>query len=193
MAKNNETAAAKNNDAPVTHSAPSGYKKSATDAVGFFDGDLKLPIHFFPLSVNLSDSKIEKHKPSCLVLGRLIDPCSAIRAAEKAEGEKEAALIETKKDDVIGVWFSAGMRDLAHKFGVPVYMVQNGVKQIKGKPSPMKVYDVSSPKEGTLIPVREDRRRESAGVPATPFAGVKLAGANVVDKGDASGSDDIPF
>lgn len=192
-------AAAKNTDKPVTTptpaAIPAGYKKAATDAVGFYDGDLNEPIHFVPLHVNLSDSKIDPSKPSALIMGRLVEPCKAVRTANAPEGTKpsEAPLIETKKDDVVGVWFSAGMRDLARLSGVPVYMVPNGTKPIKGKPSPMKVYDCHHPKPGNAMPVGEDRRRDSAGIEAKPFAGKKLAGADAaVDKGDA-GDDDIPF
>lgn len=193
----------KNNDKPApgtpgtsgaagSAGPPQGYKKAATDAVGFFDGDLKKPIHCIPIHVVLADSGIDKTKPSALVFVRLIDPCEAVRSGEGEGKIDERELITTKKDDVVGIWFSAGMRDLAHSGLVPTYMVQEGEKKIKGKPSPMKVYGVYTTKQGQKLEVREDRRQESAGVEAKPFAGKKIGGAEGVDSGDA-GDDDIPF
>lgn len=194
--KDASTAASK----PAAGGPPAGYKKSATEAVGFFDGSISSEtngLHFVPLHVVLGDSSIDKTKPNALVFGRLIEPCACIRSAEAGDNEaklKERPLVTTKKDDVVAVWFSAGMRDLAYKFGVPTYMYYEGEKKIKGKPSPMKAFAVLSPKEGTQLPVREDRRLHSAGVEAKPFAGKKLAGASdTVDTGDGEGSDDIPF
>lgn len=188
----------KNNDKPqsspeATKAAPpAGYKKAATDAVGFFDGDLKKPIHCIPIHVVLADSGIDKTKPSALVFVRLLEPCEAVRSGEGEGKVDERELIATKKDDVVGIWFSSGMRDLAHAGGVPTYMVQEGEKKIKGKPSPMKVYGVYTNKPGAKLEVREDRRQESAGVEAKPFAGKKVGGADAVDSGDADDGD-IPF
>lgn len=196
----------KNNDKPkteekaaaaATSGAPAGYLSAASDAVGFFDGDLQKPIHFVPMHVIISDSTIDSAKPSFLLFGRLIDPCEAIRDAE-AEGEYASRpLITTKRGDVVGIWFSAGMRDLIALGGAKVYMCQEPEakwKKIKGKPSKMKTYaighDPSRP--GSKLPVREDRRNESAGATAAPFAGKKLGGAPGVDAGDG-GDDDLPF
>ena len=214
--------AGKNNDKPKTDPAassgqaaatggpPAGYLSAASDAIGFFDPDLRkdgnekgvglgFPIHFVPMHVILADSQIEKQKPSALVFGRLIDPCEAIRDGA-GEGEySKRQLIETKRGDVIGIWFSAGMRDLAGLMGAKVYMQQldeSQWKKIKGKPSKMKTFTVanSPDRPGAKLLVREDRRNESAGINAPPFAGKKLAGANAAtDSGDASGDDDIPF
>lgn len=207
--------AGKNNDKPTPTPTPSasgqeggaspsalpeGYLSSSSDAVGFFDGDLQKPIHFVPMHVILADSQIEKNKPSALIFGRLIDPCAAIRDGA-AEGEySKRPLIETKRGDVVGIWFSAGMRDLANYSGCKVFMVQDpesNWKKIKGKPSKMKTYTIGKNPDrpdAKLVP-REDRRNESAGVNAPPFAGRKLAGASAagVDNGDAGGDDDIPF
>ena len=223
MAATTETKSAKNNDKPkagaegettstaaaaTTGGPPAGYLSAASDAVGFFDPDLRadgndkgkgngFPLHFVPMHVILADSQIEKHKPSALVFGRLIDPCAAIRDGA-AEGKMDdRPLIETKRGDVVGVWFSAGMRDLAALGGAKVYMFQedNGKwKSIKNKPSKMKTFNISNDpsRKGEKLSVREDRRNESAGINAPPFAGKKLAGSAGVDSGDA-GDDDIPF
>lgn len=212
--------AGKNNDKPTpeaekpatsTASLPQGYLSAATDAIGFFDPDLRadgndkgkgkgFPIHFVPSHVVLADSQIEKQKPSALVFGRLIDPCEAIRDGAGDGEVSKRALIPTKRGDVIAIWFSAGMRDLAMLGGAKVFMVQEDEskwKKIKGKPSKMKTFELGHDptRPGTKLQVREDRRNESAGVEAKPFAGKKLAGAAVagVDNGDAGGDDDIPF
>jgi hypothetical protein len=200
----NTTAAA----APAAGGPPAGYLSAASDAVGFYDGDFRtdgndkgkgngVPIHFVPMHVILADSNIDKSKPSALLFGRLIDPCGAIRDGQGEGAVGERPMIETKRGDVVGIWFSAGMRDLASLMGAKVYMYQqdNGSwKPIKGKPSKMKTYFIanSPDRKGEKLTVREDRRNESAGVNAPPFAGKKLAGSAGVDSGDA-GDDDIPF
>jgi hypothetical protein len=170
--------------------APAGYKKAATDAIGFFDGDMKLPIHFIPLHVNLSDSQIEKEKPSALIFGRLLEPCEAIRSAEGDAPVANRPTIPTKKDDVIGIWFSQGMRDLAMAGGVPTFMVYEKDTPIKGKPSPMKTYGVYTQKPGKLLPVREDRRKESKHVDPKPFVLSATAGVAAEPQKE---DDTIPF
>ena len=220
MAATTETK--KNNDKPKTENSqsaaaagpPQGYTSSATDAIGFYDADLRadgnvegigngFPIHFVPLHVVLADSQIEKHKPSALIFGRLIDPCAAIRDGS-VEGEiaSRPLLTNTKRGDVVGIWFSAGMRDLANLADSKVYMFQEDSgkwKKIKNKPSKMKTFSISNDpnRPGKKLEVREDRRNESGGIAAPPFAGKKLAGAaaagSTVDTGDGGGNDDIPF
>lgn len=203
------TATSTTTSAPADDGAlPAGYLSAATDAVGFFDPDLRadgngegkgygFPIHGVPLHVVLTDSGIDNAKPSALVFMRLIDPCKAVRSGE-GEGEVSARpLIETKRGDVVGVWFSAGMRDLALLGGAKVFMRQEPAdkwKKIKGKPSKMKTFQIanSPDRKGEKLEVREDRRNHSAGIDAKPFAGKKLAGGDAVDTGDAE-SDDIPF
>ena len=196
MAKAGAAAAAdtsKNNDKPQGATAPEGYVTESTDVVGFWDGDKKAPIHGVPLFVNLSDSTINKSKPSALIFIRVIDPCKV----QSSEGEgklEDRPEIETKRGDIVGVWFSAGMRDILMGMGRPTFMIQAGEKKIPGKPSPMKVYKVQHPKgsQPRKLVVRDDRRQESAGANAAPFAGPKKV--EKVDSGDAGGyGDDIPF
>jgi len=219
-------APAKNNDKPKAETAPAeaatttkpetvgdalpaGYLSTASDAVGFFDPDLRadgnkegkgfgLPIHCVPMHVILSDSNIDKEKPSALVFVRLIDPCAAVRDGAGEGKMDERPLIETKRGDVVGIWFSSGMRDLAMLGGAKVYLRQEPAdkwKKIKNKPSKMKTFQIASApdRQGVKLVVREDRRDQSAGVVAAPFAGKKLAGASAVDRGDAGETDDLPF
>ena len=91
---------------------------------------------------------------------------------------------------------------LAALGGGKVYMFQEDCgkwKKIKNKPSKMKTFSISNdPNRPTSkLEVREDRRNESGGIAAPPFAGKKLAGAaaagSTVDTGDGGGDDDIPF
>lgn len=200
--------------APVVEESgpPAGYLSTASDAVGFFDGDLRADgndkgkgkgfgIHFIPMHCILSDSTIDTSKPSVLIFGRLVDPCKAVRDGATEGPMSERPLIPTKRGDVVGIWFSAGMRDLATLCDAKVYMCQEDEKnwkKIKGKPSKMKTYAIGVDPNRTgkgKLPVREDRRNESAGASAAPFAGKKVAGANgAVDTGDAADvSDDLPF
>lgn len=218
MAK--ESAAVKNNDKPKTEEVatkpqdsglPQGYLSTAADAVGFFDADYRADgnekglgygesIHGVPLHVILTDSTIDKAKPSALIFIRLIDPCKAVRDGSGEGDVSKRPLIDTKRGDVVGVWFSAGMRDLAHLGGAKVFMRQEPEekwKKIKGKPSKMKTFQIanSPDRKGEKLEVKEDRRNESAGVEARPFCGVKLSGRKPTDTGDAGdgGDDDIPF
>lgn len=189
---------------------PAGYLSTASDAVGFFDPDLRadgndkgngygFPIHFVPMHVILADSSIDKDKPSALVFGRLIEPCAAIRDGATEGKMDERPIIETKRGDVVGIWFSSGMRDLAALGGAKVYMRQEPAekwKKIKNKPSKMKTFQIGSDpnRPGVKLVVREDRRDQSGGIAAPPFAGKKLAGAaGAVDSGDAGETDDLPF
>lgn len=192
------TATAKNNDKPKAADAkkeepgfelPKGYVQESTDVVGFWVGEKKRPIHGVPLFVNLSDSDIDESKPSALLFIRLVDPCKVCPA--DGEGKmKDREEIEAKPGDIVGVWFSAGMKDIAMAAGRKTFMVFTGEKDV-GKPSKLKVYKVLCEKgEPKRIPVREDRRSESAGTNAAPFAGRKKV--DNVDRGDAS-SDDMPF
>ncbi len=210
-AKNNDKPKAEETKAASAGGAPAGYLQSASDAIGFFDADLRadgndkgkgagFPIHFVPMHVILADSQIEKDKPSALIFGRLIDPCAAIRdGAAEGKYEDRPLLTNTKRGDVIGIWFSAGMRDLVGLGGAKVYMFQESAekwKTIKNKPSKMKTFAISNDPQrpGTKLELREDRRNESAGRNAPPFAGKKMSGAgSTVDTGDAGGDDDIPF
>lgn len=216
MAATEKTGTAKNNDKPKAEetkpqasSLPAGYLSAASDAVGFYDPDMRadgndkgkgkgIPIHFVPMHVILADSKIESDEPSVLIFARLIDPCAAIRDGNGEGKVAERPVIETKRGDVVGIWFSAGMRDLVALGGAKVYMVQQDAgdwKAIKNKPSKMKSFDIGHDpsRPGSKLTVREDRRKDSAGVEAKPFAGRKAAGAAAVDSGDAQGDDDIPF
>lgn len=209
----------KNNDKPkpeteskaaASSGLPEGYVSQATDAVGFFDADYRADgndkgkgvgesIHGVPLHVVLVDSSIEKQKASALVFMRLLEPCKAVRDGNGEGDVASRPMVETKLGDVVGVWFTAGMAPIANLGGVKVFLRQQDEgswKKIKGKPSKMKTFDVMSPKGavGQKLTVLEDRRKESAGVNARPFAGPKLAGApSTVDTGDAGGDDDIPF
>lgn len=191
------TATAKNNDKPKTETKtaapavelPKGYVQESTDVVGFWVGEKGKPIHGVPLFVNLSDSSIDESKPSALLFIRLVDPCKVCPA--DGEGKmKEREEIEAKPGDIVGVWFSAGMKDIAMAAGRKTFMLFAGEKDV-GKPSKLKVYKVLCEKgEPKRIPVREDRRTESAGVNAAPFAGRKKLAE--VDSGDASDGD-MPF
>jgi len=219
---NTEKKPAKNNDKPKAETSPAeastttkpetggdalpaGYLSTASDAVGFFDADLRadgndkgngygLPIHCVPMHVILSDAGIDKEKPSALIFVRLIDPCAAVRDGAGEGPMSGRQIIETKRGDVVGIWFSSGMRDLAMLGGAKVFLRQEPAdkwKKIKNKPSKMKSFQIAAAPDrpGVKLVVREDRRDQSAGVVAAPFAGKKLAGAAAVDSGDA----DLPF
>lgn len=191
----NATQAAKNNDKPKAaetpkNQAPQGYVSESTDVVGFWSGDLGTPLHCVPMFVNLSDSGVDSSKPSALIFARVVD-ATKVHTADGDGKIKERELADAKQGDIIGIWFSAGMADIQMGAGRKTYMYLDGEKKIKGKPSPMKVFKVLFEKGSKPSPlrVREDRRDDSAGVNARPFAGPKKADTPV-DTGDAN---DLPF
>lgn len=195
-----QTPTAKNNDKPkaaeLPFELPKGYQSQSTDVVGFWIGDKEGPkkraIHCVPLFVNLSDSGADERKPSALLFVQLVDPCK-VAPAEDDGKMKEREEVDAKPGDIVGIWFSAGMADIAMCAGRKTFMFYDKDVDV-GRPSKMKHYQVNADKSVApkRIPVREDRRVESAGVKATPFAGIKKQAAPV-DAGDAAGGDDIPF
>jgi hypothetical protein len=174
--------------------APEGYEKHGTsDIVGFWnpervdaDGAV-FPLHFIPLEVKAFDSKLEKHKPSILIIGKLVEACTL----NAPGGEDE--IIEGEAGDTVGVWYKPGMSDIKHMGGVKVWMVLTGELET-GKPNPMKTFDVLSTVKGNELHVSQDLRKESKHV-ETGFPG---AGARGNAKANAQvpptqGEDDIPF
>lgn len=139
----------------------SGYEKLNGDVVGFYDE--QSPIAFKPLHVSLDDSKLDKKKVSVLLFAELTEDSDAI---VDANGDH----IGAQAGELVGIWFRPGMRALARHAGNQVMLVPAGEVDT-GKPNAMRAYEVySKGKASSLIPIQEDRRKESKRV-RTPFDG----------------------
>jgi hypothetical protein len=169
----------------ATPKAPEGYQKQSTDIVGFWDPAKSESLHFVPLEVKLFDSKIEPHKPSAIVVGKLVDAITLLAPG----GEDE--VIEGKQGDIIGVWYKPGMSALKNLGGVKVFMYPNGEIDT-GKPNAMKVFEVLSKTKGLPLHVTQDARKKSKHV-ETSFSGPKGDAKNNAQNPPDQGDDDVPF
>jgi len=143
---------ANNTNGTTVRSAPEGYQKRTTDIVGTWDYKLGLAIHFIPKEASCSDSQLDKKRSSILILGTAIGTNQVTT--------KEGEVIEAEQGETIGVWYKAGMAAIKNLAGVPVYMFQEG-EQDTGKPNAMKLFDISSPREGNPILITNDYREKS--------------------------------
>jgi len=134
---------------------PAGYEEVSGDLVGQWDPDNKgsPSCHFIPEYVNLSDSKLNRDRPSTLLVGKLVDRCLLV---------KDEAIVEGKPGDQIGVWITHGNKEALQWCGSKVFIYPTGTLDV-GKPSPMKTFAVAKPKDATkkLARVVNDYRKES--------------------------------
>jgi hypothetical protein len=130
---------------------PKGYEESTSDLVGFWNPE-EGPIHFIPKIARLFDSSIDASKPSCLIMGELVDDCPNL-----INGDKEKVL--GRKGDEVGVWYKPGMRAIKRKAGLKCYVYANGELDT-GKPNAMQMFSVNAPKngQGMNIPAEDMRK-----------------------------------
>lgn len=184
--RTNHTESAEGVPPRVMPQAPAGYQKQATDIVGFWNPDKAEAIHFVPLEVKLSDSKLEKHKTSALVVGKLVDAILL-----QAPGEEDD-VVQGKVGDIVGVWYKPGMSAIKQLAGVKVYMYMTGELDT-GKPNPMKTYDVLAQTKGAELHVTQDNRKTSKHA-ETAFAGARTGDAKSnAAQPPEQGADDVPF
>ncbi len=156
MAK--ENTARDNRPQPSTAVIPAGYEKRTDEVVGFWDPSLG-PIHFVPQFARAFDNKTDKTKPSILIQGTSVGTNTLIT--------KDEDFVDAKEGQTIGVWYKPGMIAIRSLRGVPVYMFQNGERDT-GKPQPMILFEVLSPKTGDELIITGDYRKQSAKAPL-PF------------------------
>ncbi len=185
MAKKNGSKGEKVESTGQTPKAPEGYLKQSTDILGFWDPDKTESIHFIPLEVKLFDSQIEPHKPSAIVVGKLVDATTL-----KAPGGEDE-IVEGKPGDIIGVWYKPGMSAIKNLGGVKVFMYPNGEVDT-GKPNPMKLFEVLAKTKGSELAVTQDFRDKSKNV-STTFAGPKGNAKENASNPPAQGADDIDY
>jgi len=130
---------------------PVGYAKRSTEVKGFWiEGET--PVHFVPKLARAVDNSIDARKCSVLVIGESMGD----NELQTSDGE----VFTDKKGDLIGVWYKPGMLPLKDLANVPVYMYRIGERDT-GKPNPMKLYDVLSPKTGEELLITGDFRVRS--------------------------------
>lgn len=161
MSKTEQAAKSPSNSSRKAVAAPDGYRRGGGDVIGFHDPEKQGPIHGIPRGAKLSDSSIEKDKPSGFVIFELLDPCTV--SVEDADGNTTD--LEAKKGDTVGVWLKGGMRALKNMAGIAVFMQFMGEKKLKGRPAaqkPMKLYQFDlGPGKGGELQVVEDNRKQS--------------------------------
>ena len=162
-------------DAPL----PDDFKKRSMDPVGFWIPKIPngkngfLPIRCIIQSAKLLDAKLDKSKPSVLLIAELTAPAPLSVKEENIDDDMEIIDAEKgdiligKKGDIVGIWGKPGMRDVIPLGGVEVSIQMNPEskwKKIKDRPSKMVTFDIRSAKVGTKIPIISDQRKESKDV-----------------------------
>jgi len=134
------------------YAAPEGYEKQSDDVVGFWDPSVG-PIHFIPTAARLFDGNLEAHKPSALIVGKLVEPIALIT--------RDDEVVEALPGEQVGVWAKPGMSALKGLAGMKVFMFEDGEIDT-GKPNPMKVFEILSRGKGKPLPVTDTRKKSKA-------------------------------
>lgn len=177
--------------------APKGFTRQSSSAVGFWNDDGESSILFVPTGVKLMDGakKVDDKKPSILIIGVLKQPALLQNKDEQFDGSI---------GDTIGVFYKAGMgREIVNAYGIETWIApmldEHGERKTQdvGRALPMKVYDVQFGKKladaGKRIPVLDDTRDKSRGV-KTPFDDPRVAPLRQKTEGDDDvDADNIPF
>ncbi len=142
----------------IDFDAAEGASLITGDVSGYWDPE-KSAIRCKPISCKMFDGEIESNKVSILIIAELTT--KNILKSKDAEGEWEYN--EVPAGTMAGIWYKPGMRGIVKKMGVDCY-IKYVAEQDTGKPNPMKVYEVKAPAGGTLIPIIEDTREDSAEV-----------------------------
>ena len=141
---------------------PEGFSDGAADLDGYWNFE-KSPIFCIPQSARIMDGNIDTDKPAILFTVKLTKPCAINLPKEKGD-TSDAQLAIAKAGAMVGIWFKPGLRALKNLGNQECKVAYTGEKNT-GKPNPMKVFYVGYPKVGTVVPVVEDAREDSAHVP----------------------------
>lgn len=107
----------------------------SSDVRGFWDheGEIK----FIPTGYKSFPSRKFKNKTTTIIVGKAL-------ADITAEDEKDQT-ITIKRGELVGVWYSPGMKELTSLYGTKVKMYRDGEKDV-GQAQPMKVYRIQTPR-----------------------------------------------
>jgi hypothetical protein len=151
---------------------PAGYVKSGSnEIVGIWDPlhpGCSKGLHFIPMHRNVMDNVAEPSNVSTFIVGRVIGTHMVLSKPDPTKPDEEKYPIEVHEGDLVGLWFSSGMRGLEDKCGIRVYMFCSGEIPLKPLPNgternPMKKFEIHTAPgaKGKLIPVESDTRRTS--------------------------------
>jgi len=161
MAKKNEQAqSVEETEVIGGPEAPEDMRPQSDSVEGYWE-DEKSAILCIPRFARVFDGNIVKERPSLLIVVELTAPTTV---SLKIEGEDEYDVFTAEKGRMVGVWGKPGMRAIKDLCGVEVWMKRSGVKNT-GKGNPMITYDIRAKQLGTRIPITEDTRDYSEGVP----------------------------
>ena len=141
---------------------PKGYQSQSMDSIGYYDPAMTGAVEMSPQQAILLDGNIESRKTAILIFAELLEPCK-LKSPDK-DARDSGEVVEGKKGDIIGIWGKYGMKDLRNCAGVATFMAPNGHKDV-GRPKPMDLFKIGTKTKGTLIPIVEDKREDSAGEP----------------------------
>jgi hypothetical protein len=179
-----------------------GFRDHSSDIVGTWeseteDGKPNRGITFVPAFVTMGDSKkYDKTKPSILIFGRLTKPCVLMNNGDEVVGQI---------GELAGVWYKPGMKDVRDAGGIETYIRRNPAKDKDiDRGNEMKGFDVLTldNRSGFILPIREDRRIESAhrktvfdppGTAPQTEPSPKTGAGQGNDTGAGQGNDNVPF
>lgn len=144
----------------------------SSDVKGFWDheGELK----FVPTGYKSFPSRKFKNKTTTIIVGKALGPASGLNEHDET--------ITFERGDLIGVWYSPGMKELTSLYGSKVKMFRDGEKDV-GQAQPMKVYRIQTP-----------RGVKPADLPNLTVKGFTPAPTtSTASGGQDLPSDDIPF
>jgi hypothetical protein len=107
----------------------------SSDVRGFWDHEGV--IKFVPTGYKSFPSRKFKNKMTTIIVGKALAPISG-------EDEKNQG-ITIGAGDLVGIWYSPGMKELTSLYGSKVKMFRDGEKDV-GQAQPMKVYRIQTQK-----------------------------------------------
>ena len=145
----------------------------SSDVKGFWDHEGV--IKFIPTGYKSFPSKKFKGKNTTIIVGKAIADVTAL--------DEKDQTITIKPGELIGVWYSPGMKELTSLYGTKVKMYRDGEKDVN-QPQPMKVYRIQTP-----------RGAKAVQLPNLTVKGFTPTPSSTPTASDAQDlpSDDIPF
>lgn len=126
------------------------YVLVSSDVLGFWNGEGT--IHFRPTSKKIFKNKKFPDRDSVMIVGVALGKADLVTA----DGDE----LQASSGDIIGVWYSPGMRELLGLCDCKVKMKADGERDV-GKGSPMKAYKIARSNSDTPrpLPTSYDYRR----------------------------------
>lgn len=114
----------------------------SSDVKGFWDHEGR--IEFIPTGYKSFPSKKFKNKNTTIIVGKALADVSAVDDKDQE--------ITLHRGDLVGVWYSPGMKEITGLYGTKVRMFRDGEKDVN-QPQPMKVYRIQTPRGTKAVPL----------------------------------------